>query len=285
MAPKPRKARTKVPPPIYIVSGGSGASGEQLVETALAQFPDSQIPIYTMADTRRKRLIREIVTKAARTNATIVHTLVDPDLREALIERARDEKVVSIDLMGPVLERLAQLLKEKPRGQPGLYRQLRRSYFDRIEAIEFAMAHDDGKGIWELPQADIVLTGVSRSGKTPLSMYLGVLGWKVANIPVILDSPVPAELFQIDRSRVFALDIDDEQLVHHRRKRQQRRRQTGPSSYTDPKVVNTELETARTLFRKHRFTTISVTNKPIETSADEIIEAVTRRFGARSHTD
>lgn len=269
-------------PPIYIVSGGAGASGEQVVESVLAQFPEAQVPIVKASHTRQKRQLKAIVAAAAKANATIVHTLVDPKLREYLVQSGRQEQMATIDLMGPLLDRLARVLGQKPKGQPGLYRQLRQGYFDRVEAIEFAIAHDDGKNPQDLPQADIVLTGVSRSGKTPLSMYLGVLGWKVANVPLVQACPVPAELLQVERGRVFALDIDDTRLVHHRRHRQRRQGSTGRSAYTDPQTVNDEVEAARALCRRYRFSTVSVTNKPIETSADEIIDAVTRRFGNRT---
>jgi len=280
-----RKRKAEALPPIYIVSGGSGASGEQVVESVLAQFPDVQVPIRKIAHVHHKTQIRDVVTRASGANATIVHTLVDARLRQYLIEAAREKEVVALDLMGPLLDRLGRILGQEPKGQPGLYRHLRKGYFDRIAAIEFALAHDDGKNPQDIPKADVVLTGVSRSGKTPLSMYLGVLGWKVANVPVIPDLPLPVELLRIDRGRVFGLDIDQKRLVHHRRHRQQRRGLTGPGTYTDPKIVLDEVETVRALCRKHRFSMIDVTDKPIETTADEIIEAVTRRFGDGSRTE
>jgi len=274
-----RKHRGQAPPPVFIVSGGSGASGEQVVESVLAQFPDVQVPVVKIAHVHHKTQIRDLVTRAAGANATIVHTLVDARLRQCLVEAARQKEVVALDLMGPLLDRLSGILGQEPKGQPGLYRHLRKGYFDRIAAIEFTLAHDDGKNPQDMPKADVVLAGVSRSGKTPLSMYLGVLGWKVANVPVIVDLPLPEELLRIDRGRVFGLDIDQKRLVHHRRHRQQRRGLTGPHAYTDPKIVLDEVEAGRALCRKHRFSMIDVTDKPIETTADEIIETVTRRFG------
>lgn len=278
------KREAESPPPIYVVSGGSGASGEQVVESVLAQFPDVPVPVVRIAHVHHPTQIREVVRRASGANATIVHTLVDARLRQCLVAAARQKKVVAVDLMGPLLNRLSRILGRQPKGQPGLYRHLRKGYFDRIAAIEFALAHDDGKNPQDIPKADVVLAGVSRSGKTPLSMYLGVLGWKVANVPVILDMPMPSELFRIDRGRVFGLDIDQKRLVYHRRHRQQRRGLTGPGAYTDPKILLDEVEAVRALCRKNRFSMIDVTDKPIETTADEIIEAVTRRFGDESHT-
>jgi regulator of PEP synthase PpsR (kinase-PPPase family) len=275
-----KKSKT-TPPSVFIVSGGTGASGEQIVETVLAQFPECQVSTLKMGYVRLIEQVEEIVSRARIEDATVVHTLVDRDLRESLVKLGNELNVVTIDLMGPLLGRLADVSGQNPRGQPGLYRKLRERYFKRVEAIEFTMAHDDGKNSQDLLSADLVITGVSRSGKTPLSMYLAVLGWKVANIPIILESPLPLELGQIDRRRGFGLDIDHERLMNHRLKRQGRMGIPTSFPYADPRCVFEELEYANKLFRKYGFTVLSVTNKPIESTADEIIEMMTRRFPER----
>ncbi len=265
-------------PPIYIVSGGSGDSGEQVVETVLVQFPDFRIPIIKADYVLQKEEVKDVVARATRTGGCIIHTMVDGTLRNFLIKLAREKKVVSMDLMGPLFRHLTKMLGQKPKEQPGLYRILHQSYFDRVDAIEFTMNHDDGKNLQDLNQADIVIIGVSRSGKTPLSMYLAVLGWKVANIPIILDSPLSPELLKIDRGRVFGLDIDLDQLETHRNERQIRL-QMGQSTYTDPKVVFDEIEAAKEIFRRHSFSIIKVSEKAIESSAADLINIVKRRFG------
>lgn len=268
-------------PPIYIVSGGSGDSGVQVVETVLVQFPDFQVPIIKADYVLRKEEIRDVVAEASRNNGTIIHTMVDGVLRKYIIRLAKEYKVEAIDLMGPLFERLTKILGQKPKEQPGLYRILHQSYFDRVDAIEFTMDHDDGKCFDDLPKADIVIIGVSRSGKTPLSMYLAVLGWKVANIPIISNSPLPSELFEIDRRRVFGLNIDFERLEGHRRERQERL-SLGKTIYTDPKAVFEELEMAIKIFRQNRFSSIMVSDKAIESSAADIIGIITRRFGDKT---
>ena len=156
MAQKSLKNKTGGIPPIYIVSGGLGASGEQVVETVLVQFPDFNIPIFKMAHTRSIEQVEEIAAKASTAKATIVHTLVDKSLREALIRIGKEKDIVTIDLMGSIFERLTRVLGREPEEQPGLYRKLHKSYFDRIDAIEFAMVHDDGKNPQDLPLAEIV---------------------------------------------------------------------------------------------------------------------------------
>lgn len=263
-------------PPIYIVTGGTGASGEQLVRTALAQFEDTTTDVIRVPHVKRVEQLEQIITRTIESGGLIVHTLVDANLRSALNELAQARNVVAIDLMGPLLFRLTSLLGEKPLGQPGLYRQLREDYFRRIEAIEFTVDHDDGRKSAELGLADMVLTGVSRVGKTPLSMYLSTLGWKVANVPLIVQLTPPAELFQIDHRRVIGLNIKPEQLISFRRLRQQRLGTTGRMAYSDLDEITAELEFAGRIFRQGQFKVIDITDRPIEESADEIITYINR---------
>jgi len=221
-------SKTQIPPPIYLVSGSSGASGEQIIETVLAQFPKIQVPIVKKTHIRSREQVKKVIAKASKTGGTLVHTLVDPALRKALILQGKKQNLVTIDLMGDLLDRLADVLGCPPKGKPGLYRKLRKEYFDRISAIEFTIAHDDGQRVDDLSSADIVLIGVSRSGKTPLSMYLAVHGWKVANIPLIREVAPPPHLFRIHRSRVIGLSISYEDLMMHRKMRQAQMGPSGP---------------------------------------------------------
>ncbi len=271
------------PPPIYIVSGGVGASGEQLVYTVLAQFPKNRVPVITVGHVRQTEQIEDVVAQAHATGGTIVHTLVDGHLRDYLVQLAQEHGVMAIDLMGDLMSRLAELLEREPVGHPGLYRQLHQDYFERVASIEFAMAHDDGRNSEGWPLADVVLVGPSRAGKTPLSMYLSVLGWKVANVPLVAELSPPAELFQLDARRVIGLSIEPGQLLGHRQQRQRHLGAPGPTAYTDPAAIYEEMEAARRVFKQGGFSTIDVTDKPIEASADEIIALITRRFGTEAH--
>ncbi len=271
------------PPPIYIVSGSVGASGEQLVHTVLAQFPESRVPVITVGHVRQPDQIEDVVAQASATGGTIIHTLVDKRLRDYLVRLAQEQGVVAIDLVGDLLARLADLLKQEPAGHAGLYRQLHQDYFERVASIDFAMAHDDGRNPGGWPLADVVLAGPSRVGKTPLSMYLSVLGWKVANVPLVMGLAPPAELFQLDSRRVIGLTIEPGQLLSHRQQRQRHLGAPGPTAYTDPVAIYEEMEAARQVFKQGGFSTIDVTDKPIEASADEIITLITRRFGTEAH--
>ena len=270
----PGKKRTTPPPPIYIVSGGVGASGEQLVQTLLAQFPDNNVPVITVGNVRQVTQLKRVVAQASRSGGIVAHTLVDERLRHTLIDLARAADVVAIDLMGPLLSRVESVLKRKAAGQPGLYRQFHRAYFERVSAIEFTMAHDDGRRPEGWSQADIVLTGVSRAGKTPLSMYLAVLGWKIANVPLVPEVPPPPELFKLDRKRVIGLTIRPDQLIVFREQRYARLGVSAPIDYIDPRRIGAEVQAALRVFRRGHFAVIDVTDKPIETSADEIIKLI-----------
>ena len=264
---------------ITIVSGGTGTSGEQLVNTVLAQFSGDRVRVITAPNIRYQEQIDELVGRARAEGATIVHTMVDAGLRCYLFAKAAEQGVAAIDLMGPLMERLSESLGREPLGQPGLYRKLNKAYFERVAAIEYTMAHDDGKNPEDWPQAEIFLAGVSRVGKTPLSLYLSVLGWKVANLPLVPGLESSTILLTLDRQRVFGLTISPGQLVLLRQQRQRRLGAPGTSDYTDPQNILAELEYAEEIFRRGRFTVIEVTDKPLESTADEIIRLISTRFG------
>jgi [pyruvate, water dikinase]-phosphate phosphotransferase / [pyruvate, water dikinase] kinase len=265
-------------PPVFVVSGGVGASGEQLVRTALAQFAGIHVPVEIVPHVHNFHAVETLVVEAQARRAVIVHTLVDAGLRRSLEEFAVQHNVAIIDAMGPLLSFLSQALNRAPLGQPGRYRQLYNSYFKRIEAIEFTVAHDDGKRLEDLDQADIVLTGVSRAGKTPVSIYLSMQGWKVANVPFVPDLTAPKELLEVERQRVVALTLQPQQLMLHRRTRLPHLG-IGASAYVDIKSIVEELRAAQHLFARQGFVVIDMTDKPIETGAEEVLAHVIRETG------
>jgi len=267
--------------PVYVVSGGSGSSGTQLVNTVAAQFPDADIVVETIAPANTVDQIREVSVKAKRTGGIVAHTLVDTRLREEMQRAAGAEAVPAIDLMGDLLETLSRVLGRKPAGRPGLYRSLNRQYFDRFDSINFALTHDDGLNAGDLDQAEIVIMGVSRAGKTPISMYLAMLGWKVANIPYVQGQSPPPELKKADKGRVIGLNVDAEHLVSYRINRRRKLGMKEQVNYTDLMRVFEEVEEAFGFYRRNGFAVIDVTDKPMETSADEILEIITARFGPK----
>jgi regulator of PEP synthase PpsR (kinase-PPPase family) len=274
-----RQDSQKVPGPIYVVSGGTGASGQAVVDRALSQFPSEHVPVVIRSRVSAKEL-ETIVQEAAAKNGTVVHTWVEADLRQEMIRLAREHNVVAIDLLGRLLERLSQVLNQAPVERPGLYRQLHEAYFRRIEAIEYTVAHDDGQHIHDLDQADIVLTGVSRVSKTPVSIYLSVQGWKVANVPLILDQEPPEALFDLPPGRVVGLTVQPDRLVELRTRRGRAMGLPGRTAYDDLGKVQEELAWARLILRRGRFAVVDVTGRSIEESAQAVVDLVTRRHEA-----
>ncbi|HON37334.1 MAG TPA: pyruvate, water dikinase regulatory protein [Deltaproteobacteria bacterium] len=261
---------------IYIVSGGAGTSGEQVVNTVLAQFPDNDVSVAIEGNIRLVSQIEKVVNEARECNGIIVHTLVDSMLRNTLLRLTREQGVIEVDLMGPLIERLSAMLGRAPLGRPGLYRELRKEYFDRVSAMDFAMSHDDGQSPEDWPKADVLIIGVSRTGKTPLCVYLSVLGLKAANCPIIAGVPMPEELYQMEQSRVVGLSIDPDRLLAIRSRRMKHIGSTAKTGYTDPGVIDEDMAEARRVFSKGGFFVVNMTERTIEAGADEIIKRVGR---------
>ena len=264
-------------PPIFVISGGTGATGDLLARTVLAQFPNVNVQIHVETKVVSEERVHEVVKKATGIpGAIIVHTMVNRNFRRLLVAEAARAGIVTFDLAGPLEEHLSRELDMQPEQTPGLYHQMRRAYFDRVEAIEFTVAHDDGQRVEDLTKAEIVLLGVSRVGKTPLSMYLSILGWKTANVPFVPGVPLPHELDDVDPHKVVGLIIEPVQLMAHRRYRAAR---SGirAEGYVDRQSVIDELRAANHYYYQHGYHVVDTTDKPIETSAEEIVSLITRR--------
>jgi hypothetical protein len=234
------------------------------------------VEIVRRAPVRSDRRIREIVREAERAGGFIVHTIVTDHLRGVMVRYGRRRNVETIDLMGSLLGRLSNRLSVSPREKPGLFNQLNREYFRRIETMEFALRHDDGQRIRDLRQAEIVLIGVSRTFKTPISVYLAFQGWLVANVPIVMGAELPPIVLRIPPSRVFFLDTNPRQLValRHTRHEQLQRRLV---DYVDFEFTRMELMHARRIYHSNpKWHLVDVTNKPIEEIASEILASLPR---------
>lgn len=265
-------------PPIYIVSGGKGLAGDAVVQSVLIQFPNNIVPVIIVPDVLNQEKMDDIISKALVTKGVIVHTMVDPEARKMLIESCVQSGVNHFDLVGDLSDYLSNLLNTKPISKPGLYRLRHIAYFQRVEAIDFTLKVDDGQNPERIRQADIVLTGVSRTGKTPLSVYLAMFGWKVANVPIIPGIEPPEGLFNTDPERVFGLNISPVYLIAQRANRVKSLHMDQDTDYINSRKVGEELAYARRIFERGGFTEIQITNKPIESSANEILNILTSRF-------
>lgn len=266
-------------PPIFLVSGGKGVAGHTMVHSLIIQYPDNKIPIKVIPNVQNEKRIISVVQKVKDAGGVLVHTMVKTELRKILLKECEVQEVKHIDFMGPLADYLEQDLGLKSVSIPGLYRRINSQYYHRIEAIDFALNQDDGVNPAKLNQAEIILLGASRSGKTPLSVYMSMFGWKVANVPIVKGIDPPAELFEIDPRRVFGLTISLSYLISIRNKRLSDIGDANNELYIDQKHVREELRYANFICEKGGFTRINVTNKPIESSANEIIGMVSDRFG------
>ena len=192
---------------IYVVSDSLGETAESVAKATISQFDESHLDIIRVPFVRHVEQIQNIVNEAATNNGVVCHTLVSEELR-AEFERAATEKQVKyVDLLGPMLDMLSQVTQTKPRMKPGIIHKLDQEYFKKVGAIEFAVKYDDGKNPVGFKQADIVLIGVSRTSKTPLSMYLAHKAYKVANLPLVPELPLPKEIFEVPPYKLIGLII------------------------------------------------------------------------------
>jgi regulator of PEP synthase PpsR (kinase-PPPase family) len=256
---------------VFVVSDGTGRTAKQALRAALTQFENANIEMFSRVGVRTEEDIRAAVAEAAEAGGFIVHTLVTDRLRHMIVRYGREQDVETIDLMGPLLARLSHRLSISPLEKPGLFGQLNEAYFRRIETMEFAINHDDGQRVNEVHKAEIVLIGVSRTFKTPLSIYLAFKGWFVANVPIVMGMELPPIVYSLPPEKIFCLDA----LPHHLAElRKTRNAYLGghPGEYSDLEHVRRELMFARELFRRHTdWPVIYVTNKPIEEIATEIL--------------
>lgn len=263
------------PVELHIVSDATGETAARLVLALEAQFPDQ--PFVEVRHPRVENLedLYLAVEQAKGRPAVMVYTLVEPGLREAMRQLCRRARVHYCDLLGHPIDSISRVAGVAARMQPGARAPLDATYFKRIEAIEFAVRYDDGVGRG-LDEADIVLVGVSRTSKTPLSIYLGYLGYKAANVPVVLGIEPPQELFEIEPAKIVGLTIDADRLLDIRSARVRsmgapRRR------YAELEEIYAELEAAASLHRRLGCPVLDVSELSVEETAARIIRLVERR--------
>jgi [pyruvate, water dikinase]-phosphate phosphotransferase / [pyruvate, water dikinase] kinase len=261
---------------IFIVSDGTGRTANQLIKAALTQFPETESEIILHPVVRDKNKIKEIIREAENSDAIITHTIVGLELRDYLEVECNLVNIPLVDLIGPLIHRMSDIFSEEPSQDPGLFYQTNQEYFQRIDAVQYAFKHDDGARVEEIDKAEIVLLGVSRTFKTPLSIYLAYNGYFVANIPIIKGIQ-PPDLKNIDPSKVFCLTTIPNELSMLRATRSEA---FGGyiKEYSDIEAVKEELLFANRYFSLHpEWKIINVTNKPIEEIASEILNILIKK--------
>jgi len=260
------------PTEVFVISDGTGDTCAAAVRAAMLQF-DDRWRLRIFGGVRHEAELRRLLQKAADKNALVVFSLVEGKIVAALLHEAERLGVPTVDLLGPLIAKVAVRLRAEPLHQPGLLHGYTDDYFKRVEAVEFAVRHDDGANLHTLVGADIVVTGVSRTSKTPLSMYLAQRGYKTGNVPLVPGVDPPRVLLEMDPRKVFGLSIDPSTL---RPMRVERVRAIGSraysSAYTEPEALHTELDAARKLFRRQGWKVIDIGGRAMEENASRIID-------------
>jgi len=260
----------KKPHRIYICSDAVGETAEAVVNATMRQFASEQVKLKRFSHLKSEEEIAQIVEEAALGQGFIAYTLVQPELREAMKEEALKRGVRAIDVLGPMMQAFIDTFNDSPKRKPGLLHALDDDYFRRIEAIEFAVKYDDGKDMRGLLLAQVVLVGVSRTSKTPLSIYLAHKGIRVANLPLLPEVKVPPELKE-GKKLIVGLTMSPDQLSGIRTERLKAMGLPFSAQYASMERIHTELQYADMIMQSLRCPVIDVTEKAIEETAGTII--------------
>jgi regulator of PEP synthase PpsR (kinase-PPPase family) len=262
---------------IDVVSDSTGETAEKVVRAALLQFPQPGVNIRLHTRVRSQESVRPILERAANEGSLVVFTVVSPELREFIHTLSYELKVDALDVIGSLIGKLSHFLDRQPINTPSGMLPLSEEYYRRIEAVEFAVKSDDGKEPRNFKKADIVLVGVSRTSKTPLSTLLAQRGLKVANLPLVLGVGIPPELEEAPQDRIVGLTIGIDQLCEIRQARLRQLGMPPETTYALREHVKEELQFANKIFGAHSWPVIDVTGRAIEETAVIILEALKER--------
>ncbi len=262
---------------VFVVSDSLGETADRVARAAASQFLEQSFDMRRIPYVSAKEMVDQIVAQASQHAALIVHTLVSPELRDYINMQAAIHQVPCVDIMGPMLGAFCQVTNDTPRLLPGLVHQLDEEYFREIEAVEFAVKYDDGKDPRGLLKADVVLIGVSRTSKTPLSMYLAHRGHRVANVPLVPEVNPPEEIFMLPPERVIGLTISAQQLKQIRQERLKVLGLQPSANYASDERIHEELEHGRRIMERVGCMVIDVTKRAVEETASQVMEMLARR--------
>ena len=259
---------------IFIVSDGTGARGHHLLRAALAQFPaETKVDVQIRPRVRSLEQVQEVVEEACLSDGILVHTLAPTELRGALQSHSAERGIHAVDLFGHLLTDLGHFLGTRPEGVSGGVQKPK----DRkmVDALTFAVKHDDGLGLHDIRRADVVLVGVSRTSKTPLSVYLAVRGYRSMNVPIVPDLGAPSELFSANQGKIVGLRVEPERLRQLRLKRLKKYGQKATKTYTSLKHIRREVALADNIFRDAGWPVVDVTDRALEEAAVDVVRLTT----------
>ncbi len=258
---------------VYVISDSVGETAQQVTKAALSQFNiENDYEIRRFPYVADENFLMEVLESGKSEEAVIVYTLVSENLLNITKEFCEKEDLSHIDLMTPLLKQISKKTGKSPKREPGVIRKLDERYFKRVEAIEFAVKYDDGKDPRGILKSDIVLLGISRTSKTPLSMYLANKNIKVANVPLVPEIPIPKEVFEIDPKKIMGLTNTPEKLNSIRNERLKALGLSSNASYANVERILQELDYAEKVMKKVGCPVIDVSNKAIEETAGIILD-------------
>ncbi|HVI98072.1 MAG TPA: pyruvate, water dikinase regulatory protein [Sphingomonas sp.] len=262
---------------LHLLSDSTGETLENIAKAALAQYDDVETIRHFWPMVRTEAHLERILQEIAQNPGLVIYTLVNSNTRRALEQRCRALGLPAVAPLDPVNDALSAMLGQQAKARPGRQHVLDAAYFARVDAIQFTIAHDDGIGQEDWEEAEVLLVGVSRSSKTPTSIYLANRGYKTANIPIVVESPPPAALFALRHPLVVGLTTSADRLIQVRRNRLLSLNQTPETDYVDADAVQREVAFARRMFADNGWPVIDVTRRSIEETAAAIIALVQQR--------
>ncbi|MBX7148639.1 kinase/pyrophosphorylase [bacterium] len=260
---------------IYVLSDATGELAHSMAIASARQFENVDVDIIRKSFVSTDEQIKEVVSEAKTRHGVIMFTMVSQEVRRKVLTESKAQEIVAIDIMGPSLDMLSNYFHTLPSAEPGLQYKVTRDYYKRTEAVEFTVKHDEGQGLDTLSEADIVLMGISRTSKTPLSIYLAYRGYRCANIPLVTGKDLPQQVLSLPNNKVFGLILSPEHLASLRTMRLKTLGRPDTETYAQPEHVQKELDHANALFAKiPGINIIDVTGKAIEEIASEIIHTL-----------
>ena len=263
---------------LHLLSDSTGETLEVIAKACLAQFEQVEVLRHFWPMVRSEGHLDRVLDDIERRPGLVLYTLVNSNIRRELEQKTRRRGIHAVSVLDPAVHALSAVLGQEAKGRPGRQHALDAAYFARVDAIQFTIAHDDGLGVENWEEADIVLAGVSRTSKTPTSIYLANRGYKVANIPLVPESPPPAALFSLNHPLVVGLTTNPERLIQIRRNRLLSLNQAPETDYVDREAVDSELAFARRIFADQAWPVIDVTRRSIEETAFAIVRLCNERI-------
>jgi regulator of PEP synthase PpsR (kinase-PPPase family) len=265
---------------LHLLSDSTGETLEVIAKACLAQFEGAEVLRHFWPMVRSEGHLDRVLDDIERRPGLVLYTLVNSNIRRELEQKTRRRGIHAVSVLDPVVDALSAVLGQEAKARPGRQHALDAAYFARVDAIQFTIAHDDGIGAENWEEADIVLAGVSRTSKTPTSIYLANRGYKVANIPLVPEAPPPPSLFSLKHPLVVGLTTNPERLIQIRRNRLLALNQAPETDYVDAEAVGAELAFARRIFADNGWPVIDVTRRSIEETAVAIVKYCEERIDA-----